>query len=83
MIADEVLMHANLRAFSDPDPDRAFRFRPYAYGSVRDAARIAEVAPPVSLRQRVVTLRDGALAAVPRLAPVARPTAASQCPACC
>lgn len=83
MIAADALMHANVRAFSDPDPDRAFRYRPFAYGSASAAARLAAAAPAVPPRRRIEAPRVAVLALVPRFAPVARPMPASQSPACC
>lgn len=83
MIAEEALMHANVLAASDPDPERAFRYRPFAYGSARAAARHAEAGPPAPPRRRFAALRAAVLAALPGFAPAARPAAGTQLPACC
>ncbi len=83
---EEPLLHEIVRSFHDPDPARAFRFRPFVYGS-RSApestlpARSARQEGGLALRLRTVR---AAATALPRcLAESAAAAVSPSAKSCC
>jgi hypothetical protein len=83
---EEPLLHEIVRSFHDPDPTRAFRFRPFVYGSrsapeSTSSARSARQEGDLAVRLRTVR---AAAAALPRcLAESAAAAVSPSAQSCC
>jgi hypothetical protein len=80
--AADSLLHALVASFNDPEPHRAFRYRPFVYRTTRWRTEDAAPSPRAHLRLRVPVV-GRLLAAWHRLGPAPRPAPACCQPACC